>query len=197
METEEDKVVARHAEFLKVLGGRFTKDCESLETVLSMPSSLRSKYTKIEKVTDETMELLVPFVPCGSGCSHCCKQAVIITDFEANRISEFIKVACRKVGEVTRSKIDAMVQRYKSQPCPFLSTAGTCTIYEVRPFVCRSHHTISSNPEVCDISENQDAEVAKVNLVHLIGVNQRLSRMVQENMSDIREYFGEGPVDVK
>ena len=38
--------------------------------------------------------------------------------------------------------------------CPFLSPAGQCEIYDMRPFVCASYHVLCK-PEDCDTDKHK------------------------------------------
>lgn len=44
-----------------------------------------------------------------------------------------------RVGDLGGKRFDALVERLGPVPCPALSSAGRCLIYEHRPLVCRLH----------------------------------------------------------
>lgn len=102
---------------------------------------------------------------CRKGCASCCNllvsatvpEALAIVDYISQRpalwerflgamplMKEQIRMLARK--DMSREKYWA-----QQQPCTFLNlTTKECTIYPVRPSVCRSHVSID-DPEKCDI----------------------------------------------
>lgn len=89
-------------------------------------------------------------IECGAGCAACCHQMVEAT------IPEAILVAMQIGGEADprRSAILAEAQAYLregrqrslARPCPLLRD-NRCSVYEVRPLVCRS--VLSPNARKC------------------------------------------------
>jgi Fe-S-cluster containining protein len=99
-----------------------------------------------------------PRLDCKKGCSYCCcKPGVLVTIPEFVRILEHINSSADTTGG--RALVDR-VRRYASQlkgrrfddltnesvPCPLL-VDGACTVYEVRPLVCRGYN--STDVEAC------------------------------------------------
>ena len=78
---------------------------------------------------------------CKSKCSHCCRIPVQITELEAQYISKHTE---RKI-QVSRQPLSSSVLE---SSCPFLDKNELCSIYEVRPFNCRTFHTLD-NPNFC------------------------------------------------
>src|SRR5690606_34224108 len=68
------------------------------------------------------------FTACKKGCNHCCHYEIAITDLEVEYIRSKVKV--KKLKFINAGK-----------ECPFLKN-GICSIYEVRPFICRRHLSI-------------------------------------------------------
>lgn len=94
-------------------------------------------------------------ISCRAGCSHCCYQAVHITDQEA----ELLQLVMKNEGksfDVAKAQRQAAVDpsRWFTQPaedrgCVLLGDDGRCTVYEDRPLVCRKYF-VTSPPEDCD-----------------------------------------------
>lgn len=184
-------VEKRHADFLQVIAPRFNKDCKAMAAILSEASSVKVKYHKLEKIVDENMELLLPFTPCRGGCSHCCNQNVVITTYEADRIALATGIPRKHPPPPSVKEFEAMGEKYRGVPCTFLKD-GKCSIYEVRPFPCRTHHTINDSSEECALIKDDGALIAKVNLVHIVGEQRRFVKMAKLSVADIREFFDKG-----
>ncbi len=98
-----------------------------------------------------------PRVPiaCRYGCCGCCHSEVEITPDEAEVLRERVSDGF----EIDRSRLSVQAARERMSPewakfwspenrCVFLSTEGTCRIYEDRPAVCR-RSLVTSPPEAC------------------------------------------------
>ena len=92
---------------------------------------------------------------CRCGCCGCCHSEVEITPDEAAVLRE------RVLGgvEVDHARLEVQAARKRSSPawanfwslenrCVFLSTEGTCRVYEDRPAVCR-RLLVTTPPEAC------------------------------------------------
>jgi len=116
-------------------------------------------------------------VTCNAGCTHCCHQLVSLNIFEAEALTTWIRslpearqqhLADRfhqtllKISaaglidrivsedwfvESTTARQLAVDYLYKRIPCPFLEN-DACTIYPMRPLICREYMVISP-PEHC------------------------------------------------
>lgn len=88
---------------------------------------------------------------CGDGCSSCCVQGLSVSAVEALTISQFIE-----------DNSPILPQNPQPGRCEFLDSKGLCTIYEVRPIICRSHGA----PIVFkDSDENRNFDVCVLNFV--------------------------------
>ena len=92
-------------------------------------------------------------IACKRGCSHCCHANVEVTIVEA------IAVARRVAGDVRlRARVIAGAPRVDGIPpwtrfdlripCALLGDDGACSIYDVRPRVCRAH--VSYDVKLCE-----------------------------------------------
>lgn len=126
-----------------------------------------------------------PLIACGPGCAHCCVVNVAVLRPEAATIVAYLE---RKLaaGEflALQQKIDALHAgirwlddeeriRWK-QPCALLDQAGTCSVYPVRPLLCRGMTSI--DPETCrqaiDLLSLEVAPPVTVNLFQSFLFNQ-------------------------
>ena len=80
------------------------------------------------KITD-LYELIPDFI-CTPGCHECCRSFGVPsrTQIEDERIKRFLREHQMPVGEA------------KGSTCPYLVEEG-CSIYPVRPFICRLYGT--------------------------------------------------------
>jgi Fe-S-cluster containining protein len=114
---------------------------------------------------------------------------------EATSISKSIGVPMTPIGDVltTSEAIQSNMDLYANEPCTFLKE-GSCSIYEHRPFACRSHFNTSDTPSICDVALNDtflvpffDATTLKQLSKYLLGE----ATMLKE-LRDIRNYFPKG-----
>ncbi len=95
-------------------------------------------------------------IACREGCSFCCFNQVEVTPLEALRIGHYVgqnfstEEKDALMAKVTRSlrlkagKSQKQLARLRHQfPCPLLM-GGRCSIYPVRPLVCRAMHTFEA-----------------------------------------------------
>jgi Fe-S-cluster containining protein len=113
---------------------------------------------------------------CAPGCFFCCYLPVDVLAPEAFRIAEHLKQT-RSPGELAELvyRLGAPVGHDPgTRPCVFLDQ-GRCSIYEVRPMVCRGYNSLSK--ERCEAFYH-DASV------DLKGTKDRVAGSVAEAMED-------------
>ena len=131
--------------------------------------ALRDLKTIFE-LTDKALELFLRNSSCEKGCNACCYLIVDSTAIEAEMVRRYMEEyldddersrVLKKIKEAKRHYPDpvgtdeefpdALVEKHFAMniPCPFLSSEGLCTIYEVRPINCRKH-IVFSDPSQCE-----------------------------------------------
>ncbi|OMG56602.1 hypothetical protein BJN45_03025 [Azonexus hydrophilus] len=114
-------------------------------------SSYKAKSAKLIGVADQFVEAVAPYAACRRGCDQCCHMSTPIFQHEAQRLAA---ASGRKISVVPyrphKEVLDKGLKFYGS-PCPFLDQ-GQCSVYEVRPMICRVHHSLNSNSSECDTS---------------------------------------------
>lgn len=65
---------------------------------------------------------------CSKGCAACCADGLSVLTVEAHAI----------VAHLAREGLSAR-PALRADACAFLDDGGACTIYDARPFVCRTH----------------------------------------------------------
>ncbi len=94
-------------------------------------------------------------VACRAGCDHCCHQSVGVTPPEALAIVAHLKqtlsadelaaLSARMAERVERTRGLSADERFSPQlPCSFLRD-GRCSIYDVRPLVCRGMNSLDAD----------------------------------------------------
>src|SRR5205814_1964015 len=134
----------------------------------------------VARRVDETTRYIVAetkpkplVVDCSKGCAWCCHQDVEVSIAEALLIA--VETAGDARGEAfdARSKKAGVRGKKKGTPCPFLGEARTCTIYDIRPIVCRSF--LSPDRTRCQqsveamLSGGKPVEVLSHGMPHLLG----------------------------
>lgn len=87
---------------------------------------------------------------CSKGCAHCCSVDVHISSLEAAYITENIGIP---------ADFSSPYSKNHSSPCPFLSTEKRCSIYQFRPFNCRTIRAVD-HPKYCAPREAHAADGA-------------------------------------
>lgn len=112
--------------------------------------AVQDLFEKAETIYEELHERLLPLMEeaiCGPGCAFCCTGAgsIDISTLEGLRIllhveslSQEMQGRIRKA--VTKDHKNRRQERRAS--CPFLRKNRTCSIYEIRPLVCRRLYSL-------------------------------------------------------
>jgi Fe-S-cluster containining protein len=124
-------------------------------------------------------------IACGPGCAHCCVVYVAVLRPEAATIVAYLE---RKLSAseflALQQKVDALYAAIRwldeeerirwRQPCALLDEDGTCSVYPVRPLLCRGMTSI--DPETCrqaiELLPLGDAPPVTVNLFQSFLFNQ-------------------------
>jgi Fe-S-cluster containining protein len=123
-------------------------------------ASVMANILKIaeEKVASAVTDEELKHMACHKGCSTCCQVNVAVLPPEAVSIAEFLreKLSPGEIQEL-REKMHSLLNEIKyltdderlfvNKKCAFLTDAGSCGIYPVRPLLCRS--VTSADAEAC------------------------------------------------
>lgn len=116
-------------------------------------------------------------VPCKRGCSACCSEPLIVTQYCMPPIIEKIRAMPKaeraaikkRIVEWVRLLHEKGIHRDSTDPdldfaawhrapkpvCPLLDRAtGDCSVYEARPIGCRSHVVVDEDPSACDRADS-------------------------------------------
>lgn len=156
---------------------------QATEFVMKGEGSRWSKLKEIYEAADVITAELVPVTVCQKGCHHCCKIDVGLLDVEAEYIGRNIKRSARLNPPTTGGHSE------NRTPCTFLSSDGTCEIYEYRPFACRTFFTLDS-PAYCEQVAVEHVTYDFKGNSMLKALGQLLGRLNGAGRGhDIRDYF--------
>lgn len=113
-------------------------------------AGVKSKRKKVIAIANRVTAALEPYVACKPGCSDCCYMNTMIYEHEAIRLA---KVTGRKMVRLPyRSPEQVAVDgnEFNGKACPFL-TENKCSVYEERPLVCRTHHSLRDDASKCNM----------------------------------------------
>lgn len=155
----------------------------------SMTGEMMDK--RLSAIVSRLTEIVGPISACRKGCSHCCKMSVVLSSKEAEKIGEFIGVDPAKV-QMSFETLDQkkLVETHCGTVCPFLKK-NVCSIYEVRPYMCRTHFNVSDYPELCDIINHPGNSVPNFDFT-AVWVAQVATYGFEVSYADIREFFPNG-----
>jgi Fe-S-cluster containining protein len=130
------------------------KIARNTQKILLMNASTRSKKQVLIKLADQVNEAILPYAACNAGCSHCCSMPTLIYQYEAEQLAEVSGRPFKKLNPRSHTAVMARAVEFHGQVCPFLSQ-GRCSVYEVRPMICRLHHSLNATPENCICAESR------------------------------------------
>lgn len=131
-------------------------------------------------------------IACGPGCAHCCVVSVAVLRPEAVTIVAYLE---RKLSAghflALAQKVDTLAAELRwldeeerirqRRPCALLDGAGNCSVYPVRPLLCRG--LTSVDPETCrqavELLPLEEAPPVTVNLFQSFLYNQAFLALAQ------------------
>lgn len=102
------------------------------------------EFQKLEAIygfMDQYAGYVASFTVCQKGCSACCRIPVTVSRLEAEYIHVMAGTPINEGGTGRQAR--------NGESCPLLSKAGECTVYQFRPFNCRTFHTLD-DPRYCE-----------------------------------------------
>lgn len=116
----------------------------------------REAMDALSKLADGLAAQAAKSIACAAGCAHCCYQSVGATGMEVLAIVEHLQSRLDAAQlESVKAHIHAAHERSRGlpyserfsprHPCAFLGDGGRCTIYPVRPLVCRAMNSVNAD----------------------------------------------------
>jgi Fe-S-cluster containining protein len=147
---------------------------------------------RLLEIIDDMAGEVAKVAVCRKGCSHCCYQAVLISNWEAKRIARFTgrEMSDYSGYDPKHDSKEKLRARFTNKPCTFLINGG-CSIYPARPVACRLHYSMADEVELCDIQNSPGASVPYFNFENMKMAATMLFFRNKPKFGDIREFFGE------
>lgn len=133
-------------------------------------------------------------IACRTGCSWCCHFDVDVTPAEAEAIAAVIRtwhprerrarIHALQVTALAREGMDGPMDRYFARiPCALL-VAGKCSVYAVRPLLCRGY--MSRDKAECQrgFEQRTDSEVI-ASAINIVSVLQTQLDVGQGKLEDM------------
>jgi hypothetical protein len=184
--TSQESASLRRANFVTAIPIELSKREDEIQTKLANENaSSQSKLRKIYNLMTDIGNVAEPYIACANGCSSCCKMNVTISQVEANLIGEKMG---RKAKQLVNSK-NHNTNEFIGIPCIFLQD-NSCSIYDVRPFVCRNHLWFDTSSYWCDPKRSLDVTMP---MIEFSGATGAFFEVTKKNSSgihgDIRDFF--------
>lgn len=167
-----NEIVYNHSKFVKAvdnLNNFVDSRIKAVNTKITKEEAFR-KLKKLYEKLDVASSPAAEVASCRQGCGHCCKLLVLTSKLEKEYIDEYLS---SHYSEEEIAKFKEKIKKHKELlskiivyrdgsfnkdikneylsyriPCAFLDENENCSIYEVRPFICRKYLVFDS-PEVC------------------------------------------------
>jgi len=121
-------------------------------------AALRWGANELDRTLAETPAKIRATIACRAGCGWCCHVPVDVQAHEVFLAAEHIQlnfspadlaalIARTSVHVARHAALTSEARLRTMTPCALLSAGGSCTIYDGRPAICRSHH--ASDASVC------------------------------------------------
>jgi len=143
---------------------------------------ITSKLDELIKLSDEVNQKIAPYMACKKGCGNCCSAITWIKQHEADKIQEYTGRKAQRLAVRSQNQWLEAGQKFAGELCPF-SKNNECTIYEVRPIVCRTHNNFVNDVSRCDVT-NPDSKIKPI-----LSFNADLVEVPYDELA--RELYGE------
>ena len=141
---------------------------------------LQARIEALEEIYHAFEQESAPYrreAACGRGCAFCCANAgrIDATTLEALRIRDHMASMPRPRRIDLQKALKQDLERREAgqaSPCPFLTKAKTCPIYDLRPFSCRRLYSVHRcSAERPPMLSRHVMELAAVTIVALQGLD--------------------------
>ncbi len=147
---------------------------------------------------------------CQSGCNHCCRYHIVMNIAEAQALAHFIRreLSAEQIADLRMRThqwhewdnsrpgrpaaiIAEQTDLSNYDPCCPLLVNGACSVYPVRPVVCRAHY-VSSHPRSCyGVNDPESTEDAPVVLKSIVEAVSPFSRVIRDYIEDEGIHFSQ------
>lgn len=127
---------------------------QELSNIARENASVKSKRRKIIAIADRMTAALKPYVACKAECSQCCHMSTVIYEHEAIRLAEVSGRKMKRLPFRMREVVMVDGDKFNGKACPFL-VQNKCSVYEDRPLVCRTHHSLRDEASECSMERHE------------------------------------------
>lgn len=129
-----------------------------LEAIVKDEPDGQKARARVIRIATEVNDAISPVAACRRGCSHCCRQGLLVFEHEAVLLAkvsgrELVRQPWRRQQEV-----DVDLDSTVGTPCPFLVN-DCCSVYEHRPLFCRLRHSLNDDPDDCAVDSVTGGQV--------------------------------------
>lgn len=166
-------------------GPALVRVIRQLESAVAPGVPAPQRLMQLRYLAGQWSQLLTPDAACRKGCSHCCHINTDVPRSEAVLIAK--RTGRRLAAPATKQGFEATAQdKFFGQPCPFLAE-GRCSIYEHRPFACRTLVSLADDDQLCRLRPGENVPVPYANATLLQAAF--FAAHSKEDWADIREWF--------
>jgi len=136
----------------------------------------------------------------GAGCSSCCHSVIYGSQFEMDYIASEVAKRNIQPNKERAAKLNSITDehgknlKWMEKACPYLSDdeVRSCTIYDIRPIICRSHNSVDElSPAKCNKEGDNGYEIMNVNIkegtiLEVHAMSMALIAGTAKNESEIR-----------
>lgn len=171
------KVLQEKANKYELLFTGFLADGYGVKFVIDYIRSYIKTVFNVPEITNTTS--------CKAGCYFCCHDKIFLSVVEKAYFKKYVK----NIPDLKQMKLLNDTKDFSKLPwidkrCGFLSSANTCTIYNERPLVCRTHNS-KDDPELCKIDENNKSG----NHAQAYNIELQAMEIALMLMSDMNEFW--------
>ncbi len=132
----------------ELVSQRIYSACGAEQPLVALEQAIKASFFKAETLLDEDCSGQRNLIACAPGCGHCCVVNVALSIPEALVIARYLQRLSPPLLRRQRDKLDQLWQVIRGlddeerlackRPCAFLGADLCCSIYPVRPLLCRS-----------------------------------------------------------
>lgn len=183
------------------------KECGAEMPTASEENFVNGVYSSVDAATSCELARLRSedgiVASCKPGCSHCCRYHILTNIAEAQALAVFVR---RELSAGQISELRLRTQQWhewdNSRPgrpsaiikgkadissyehcCP-LVVKGACSVYPVRPVVCRAHFVSSPPSSCCAANDPESTEDAPVVLKSVVTAADPFAAAIREHIED-------------
>lgn len=139
------------------------------KSVLDLKKAAQTARSKLDPLFAQGLKATSSTVACCAGCAYCCYLKVDVHAHEIFSIVDYLRrnksvveiEAIASAAEANKKKVRPMTEQEQlgtNIRCPLLNQDNTCSVYPVRPALCRSKHSVSVQPCKESFDDPQDLE---------------------------------------